>query len=381
MGTAFSIDDSPSTVTGIVAGELYSGRAWVQAGGPSTVGKTVMLVLREKNASGIQVGVSSTPVALTTSWKLATVNRTVATTGGTLEIYVYMDNASSGQAFHVDAFSLARGPAPSPQCTSTTCAAQGKNCGTLPDGCGGTLSCGSCLGAGETCGGGGQPNVCGTASPSPSPTPEPSGFTLMFQDDFNGTSVDSNSWNLYDGPGHAGNGLRKPSAFSVQNGILTITAQMLNGQIVSGGMSNKLNVLYGRFEARVRKERDPSGAMSGVFLTWPELQDRYKYGENDIWETGPTTGTDFHTYIHYGTQQYHYQHNADHTQWHVMAMEWSPSQIRIYRDGALVWTLSDTAAIPDWAHHACLQLDARKSTMGSTPVHMEVDWIKVYKRN
>jgi hypothetical protein len=45
-------------------------------------------------------------------------------------------------------------------CTPTTCAAAGKNCGTIPDGCGGTLTCGACTGF-QTCGGGGTPNVCG----------------------------------------------------------------------------------------------------------------------------------------------------------------------------------------------------------------------------
>jgi hypothetical protein len=45
-------------------------------------------------------------------------------------------------------------------CTPTSCAAQGANCGTIPDGCGGTLSCGTCAPP-ETCGGGGAANVCG----------------------------------------------------------------------------------------------------------------------------------------------------------------------------------------------------------------------------
>jgi hypothetical protein len=44
-------------------------------------------------------------------------------------------------------------------CTPTTCAAQGKNCGQISDGCGGTLTCGSCT-APQTCGGGGVTNVC-----------------------------------------------------------------------------------------------------------------------------------------------------------------------------------------------------------------------------
>jgi hypothetical protein len=47
-------------------------------------------------------------------------------------------------------------------CIPTTCAAQGKNCGTIADGCGGALSCGSCA-SGETCS---SSNVC-VAQPPP----------------------------------------------------------------------------------------------------------------------------------------------------------------------------------------------------------------------
>jgi hypothetical protein len=57
-------------------------------------------------------------------------------------------------------------PAPPPAtstCTPTSCAAQGKNCGSLSDGCGGTLQCGSCASP-QTCGGSGVANVCGGGS-------------------------------------------------------------------------------------------------------------------------------------------------------------------------------------------------------------------------
>jgi len=49
-------------------------------------------------------------------------------------------------------------------CVPTTCAAQSASCGTIPDGCGGTLSCGTCTAPG-TCGGDGTPNVCGGRIP------------------------------------------------------------------------------------------------------------------------------------------------------------------------------------------------------------------------
>ena len=51
-------------------------------------------------------------------------------------------------------------------CTPTTCAAQGKNCGSISNGCGGTLSCGACTSP-QSCGGGGTPNVCGGGTCTP----------------------------------------------------------------------------------------------------------------------------------------------------------------------------------------------------------------------
>jgi hypothetical protein len=45
-------------------------------------------------------------------------------------------------------------------CTPRTCAQLGATCGSVSDGCGATITCGSCV-APQTCGGGGTANVCG----------------------------------------------------------------------------------------------------------------------------------------------------------------------------------------------------------------------------
>jgi len=45
-------------------------------------------------------------------------------------------------------------------CILTTCAAQSANCGSIPDGCGGTLDCGTCTPP-ASCGGAGVPYQCG----------------------------------------------------------------------------------------------------------------------------------------------------------------------------------------------------------------------------
>jgi hypothetical protein len=221
-----------------------------------------------------------------------------------------------------------------------------------------------------------------TSTPAPTATPPPSGWTLVQSEDFNGTAVDTTKWILYNGTGNGGNGLRSPTALSVANGLLTITATMVNGTLVSGGISDRLNQAYGRFEFRVRTDPDPSLVTSGVVLTWPQSGKWPVDGENDIYET--TLDADrnpFKSFIHYGAtnQQYWFHHPYDGTQWHTMAMEWEPTAIRIYRDGVLAWTVTDVNAIPDVAHHLSIQLDAFKQSMTGT-VRLQVDWVRIYKR-
>jgi len=226
-----------------------------------------------------------------------------------------------------------------------------------------------------------------SATPPPPPTGEPapssSKWQLVASDDFNASTLDLNKWKVY-GPnwsGHAGNGLRDGRSVSMQNGMLTITAQMLNGVLVSGGVQSRVDQRYGRFEFRVRADADPSSATSANVLTWPTSENWPAEGENNIYETTTASRYPFSSFIHYSPQnlQYWYHHYADGTQWHDMAMEWEPDQIRIYRDGALVFTVNDTYAIPDWSHHLVFQLDALKSWM-SGAVRMQVDWVRIYSR-
>ena len=219
--------------------------------------------------------------------------------------------------------------------------------------------------------------------PLPAP-PNPKGRQLVFEDDFDGNAVNSSNWSLYNSPGHAGNGLRRPSAFSTDGqGHLVITAQTVNGQIVSGGMSNRLNQAYGLYEFRVRTDPDPTGTMSGVVLTWPASGRWPEDGETDIYETGARVNTrdPFGSFVHYGERdtQRSFVQNADGSQWHTMAMDWSRNAIKVYRDGVLVWTLTDPAAIPDVAHHLCIQLDALANRQLTTPVRMYVDYVRIYK--
>jgi beta-glucanase (GH16 family) len=234
-----------------------------------------------------------------------------------------------------------------------------------------------------------------TPSPSPSSTPpsasgapstptQPTGRTLVFEDDFNGTTLDTASWTRYNAAGNGGHGLRRPEAISLDgNGNLVFTAQMSGGQIVSGGMALRHDYTYGRYEFRVRTEADPTGTMNGVVLTWPQSGNWPTNGENDMYETGNAINNrnPFHSYVHYDAtnKQYYFDHAADGAQWHTIAMDWTATAIKIYRDDALVWTVTDPAAIADVPHHICIQLDAMATRTLTQPVHMYVDYVRIYR--
>jgi beta-glucanase (GH16 family) len=206
-------------------------------------------------------------------------------------------------------------------------------------------------------------------------------WNLIFQDDFNDLILNRSAWSPYTSPGQEGNGLRRPEAFSLKDGNLVVTAATINSILVSGGMAQNINQTFGKFEFRVRVEKDSSDAMSAVVLTWPQSERWPMDGENDIYETG-TEGDRhaFYTNIHYGTSastQYSFVHEADASIWHIISMEWTSEYIKIYRDSSLVWTLTDRNAIPRVNHHLCIQLDAFKPSI-SKPIHMFVDWVKIY---
>jgi beta-glucanase (GH16 family) len=208
---------------------------------------------------------------------------------------------------------------------------------------------------------------------------------LDFEENFTGDKLNTGVWVPYNTPGHVGNGLRRASAFSVENDLLIVTAKNNEaGQIVSGGMRHKTEYLYGKFEFRIRADRDPSGTMSAVTLTWPKSEKWPEDGELDIYETGPGIDrNNFYTVVHYDktNKQIIYNHQVTGREWHTMCMEWTPDYIFFYRDGQKVHEVTEPAAIPHVPHHICIQLDAAKSGPLKEETKMYVDWVKIYKYN
>jgi hypothetical protein len=185
-------------------------------------------------------------------------------------------------------------------------------------------------------------------------------------------SPSSTKWSMYDSAGQSGNGLRRPSAWHVDGSVATVTGDT-NG--TTGGMSAKFDHRkYGRWEVRMRTNvRDPQ--YHPVAILWPDGSGG-SCPEIDYAEaTSDTSKVQF--FLHYGCSSQRYAaKSVDMTHWHNFAVEWTPSGITGYLDGAVWFRDNDTSHLPPGPMHQTLQLDwfggsAKVSTMS-------IDWVRVY---
>lgn len=212
----------------------------------------------------------------------------------------------------------------------------------------------------------------------------PGAWSETFSDEFDG---DLSKWEVYNSPGHAGNGLRRPEAFSVSNSKVVITAkENAAGATVSGGMSVKATnyQTYGCYVARVRTDVDPSESLSGVLITWPEDYAAEQW-ENDYYETlSNAARKPLYAFFHSKTalpQAYMEFPDVDASEWHTVAMEWLPDVIKVYIDGQFAGETRDLRFIPQIPMRQTVQLDKKNlNPMNGNTVKMEVDFVRIYEK-
>jgi beta-glucanase (GH16 family) len=209
------------------------------------------------------------------------------------------------------------------------------------------------------------------------------GWQLLAADEFDGSSVDTARWQIYDGEGNGGVGLRRPSAVSQSEGQLHITGR---GD-VSGGMNWQGGQTYGRWEFRARS--DQGNGYAPAILLWPTSGDWPIDGEIDVMEIGRGDRQESTFTLHWGADnsQTQFRSAADFTQWHTFAVEWTADHITYFLDGVPQYTNTDPAAIPDGPMHLAIQNDvgpyndAIPARDASTPaeVAVHVDWVRTYR--
>ena len=195
-------------------------------------------------------------------------------------------------------------------------------------------------------------------------------------EEFDGPLGDS--WNIYDGPGHAGEGRRTPSALSFSDGIMTITGSPKGD---TAGMAWEPGQRYGRWEGRVKAPASDE-SYNALLLLWPDAEDFPVGGEIDFMEMMDPTRQSTNIFLHYGedNDQVAGEVKIDATQWHNWAVEWAPTHVAAYVDGKEWWRTDRTEILPPRAMHLCVQLDWFPGD-GKGDVqesHMLVDWVKQY---
>jgi hypothetical protein len=263
-------------------------------------------------------------------------------------------------------------------------------------------------------GGGGAPPSPSPSPPSPpSPSPSTPGDTAAgrygwgtplapWTDEFNYGSAsspavpDQAKWSLAGGgqnlcwPGHAGNGRRCDKNTRVVGGVLRQTGEV-NGD--SGWLASKFGQRYGRWEARVRSQATSSNngrQYHPLLILWPDSDRWPEDGEYDYLENGAPGEQCVEAFIHYPhnasapvQQEFAQRCGVDLTQWHNIAIEWTPNHVRGYVDGVQWFSFSGGAnsvrqciqCAPSM--HQTIQLDNFFGTGMQSAVY-EIDWARVY---
>ncbi len=202
----------------------------------------------------------------------------------------------------------------------------------------------------------------GTGS-APQPTTPPSGWRLVWSDEFNGPNVDMSNWSFQTGCSGWGNGewedYTNGANASIQNGSLVIEARMKPGAGLGlcGMTSTRMNTagkrsfLYGKMEARIAiplgQGTWPAFWMMGNNGAWPSN------GEMDIMEHISNSGQNVGTlhWLNGSHQSSGASVNVSNlTSYHVYGIEWDANQVRFYVDGNFYNTIN-ISSVPQPAFH------------------------------
>ncbi len=196
-------------------------------------------------------------------------------------------------------------------------------------------------------------------------------YSLVWADEFNGTSLDTNNWNTDIGngcPSLCGWGNNELQYYRSQNVtvsggnlVLTARAESFSGYSYTSGKvttRNKQSFLYGRIEMRAKIPT--GGGMWPAFWMMPQ-DDVYggwaASGEIDIMEAANAT-TSVGGTIHYGGAWPANTYAGGSTSlgganfadaFHIYAVEWEPDAIRWYVDGVLYYTRTSAQWFSDGA--------------------------------
>jgi beta-glucanase (GH16 family) len=148
-----------------------------------------------------------------------------------------------------------------------------------------------------------------------------------------------------------------------------------------------LNQLYGRYEVRMRA--DAVDGYKTAWLTWPRSEVWPRDGEIDFLE-GDLQGV-IKAFMHRqggtsGGDQDVFLSTARFTDWHTVALEWTPNRLQVFLDGQALKTQTGadrvTSRIPNTPMRCVLQTETELNSTypaKSAVANVQLDYIKVWK--
>ncbi len=248
-----------------------------------------------------------------------------------------------------------------------------------------------------------------TLTPVP-PTPEwtREGWTLVWQDEFNGPELNRDNWSFDLGRGSGGWGNRelqwyteRPENVRIEDGTLIIEAReeaFIRSDYTSARMKTEglHSWTYGRFEARIQIPKGQGiwpafwllGAEGGI---WPNN------GEIDVMENVGREQHTIHGTVHgpgysggNGVSRPYTQADPFADSFHVYAVEWEPDVIRWYVDDIMYHTVTPDDLPGEWVYDHPFFIIMNVAVGGhwpgppddttTFPQQMRVDYVRVYQR-
>jgi beta-glucanase (GH16 family) len=238
--------------------------------------------------------------------------------------------------------------------------------------------------------------------------PDVPGWELIWQDEFEGATVDAQKWHRINLQNSHNNEKQYylPEQASIVDGKLRITAtnQPFGGKAYrSARLESWQAFAPGRFEARI--DLPTTQGMWPAFWLLPNGYQWPTHGEIDIlenrgsqpfvvssayhWQTnpGPCCGQHQYVFEEYGVSENGEWENF-HDSFHTYAVEWEATQLRFYVDGVLHYTINENANRPifETPMNIILNLavggDFGGDPNGTTvfPQHMDVEYVRVWQK-
>lgn len=251
------------------------------------------------------------------------------------------------------------------------------------------------------------PTTPTTPAPAPvvplvnNPTVSPSAWSMKFNDEFSGTSINTADWNT----GWFGTGLTPavnsgdPYCFDTANNTVSggyLEQQFLeksvtcngNSRQYTGSMMNtmgKHEFTYGYFETRMQIPTDANAKPYNWMTFWLNGANWPDDGEIDVTEQANGTIL-FNSHYGDGTGAA-YQNGpvdvtGDYSRWHTYGVDWEPTYIKYYYDGNLIGTF--TQHITTAPMYLLLTYGAGANEVGtpylSAGQTVNVDYVRVWQQ-